>query len=56
MKKATVPMSVVESHTPPPNYDRQPSYDTMKQERVKIAEIKSQLVEACSINNLLRKI
>jgi glycyl-tRNA synthetase len=30
--------------------------DTMKQERVKIADIKSQLVEACSINNLLRKI
>jgi glycyl-tRNA synthetase len=30
--------------------------DTMKQERVKISEVKSQLVEACSINNILRKI
>src|SRR6187399_448537 len=30
--------------------------DTMKQERVKIAEIKTKLVAACSINNLLRKI
>ncbi|HKZ37602.1 MAG TPA: glycine--tRNA ligase [Chryseolinea sp.] len=30
--------------------------DTMKQERVRISEVKSQLVEACSINNILRKI
>lgn len=30
--------------------------DTMKQQRVKISDVKSQLVEACSINNLLRKI
>jgi glycyl-tRNA synthetase len=30
--------------------------DTMKQERVKIAGVKAQLVSACSINNLLRKI
>jgi glycyl-tRNA synthetase len=30
--------------------------DTMKQERVKIAELKAKLVDACSINNLLRKI
>src|SRR6186713_274985 len=30
--------------------------DTMKQERVKISDVKSQLIEACSINNILRKI
>lgn len=30
--------------------------DTMKQERIAIAEVRSKLVEACSINNLLRKI
>jgi glycyl-tRNA synthetase len=30
--------------------------DTMKQERVNISDIKSQLIEACSINNILRKI
>jgi glycyl-tRNA synthetase len=30
--------------------------DTMKQERVKISAVKAQLIEACSINNLLRKI
>jgi glycyl-tRNA synthetase len=30
--------------------------DTMKQDRVKIADIKSKLIDACSINNLLRKI
>lgn len=30
--------------------------DTMKQERVKIADVKGQLIAACSINNLLRKI
>jgi glycyl-tRNA synthetase len=30
--------------------------DTMKQERVKIADIKSKLIEACSMTNLLRKI
>ena len=30
--------------------------DTMKQERVKIGDVKSQLIEACSINNILRKI
>jgi glycyl-tRNA synthetase len=30
--------------------------DTMKQERVKISEVRSKLIDACSINNLLRKI
>jgi len=30
--------------------------DTMKQERVHISEIKQKMVQACSINNLLRKI
>lgn len=30
--------------------------DTMKQERVKISDVKAQLIEACSINNILRKI
>ncbi len=30
--------------------------DTMKQERVKIEDIRAQLIEACSINNILRKI
>ncbi|MDH4092422.1 MAG: glycine--tRNA ligase [Cyclobacteriaceae bacterium] len=30
--------------------------DTMKQERVKIGDIRMQMIEACSINNLLRKI
>jgi len=30
--------------------------DTMKQQRVNIIDIKSQLIEACSINNILRKI
>ena len=30
--------------------------DTMKQERVKISDIRTQMIEACSINNLLRKI
>jgi glycyl-tRNA synthetase len=30
--------------------------DSMKQERVKIAELRPRLVDACSINNLLRKI
>lgn len=30
--------------------------DSMKQERVKIAEIRAKLIDACSINNLLRKI
>jgi glycyl-tRNA synthetase len=30
--------------------------DSMKQERVKISEIKSKLIGACSINNLLRNI
>ncbi len=30
--------------------------DTMRQERVKINEIKPQLIAACSINNILRKI
>jgi glycyl-tRNA synthetase len=30
--------------------------DTMKQERVKIADVKARLVAECSINNLLRKI
>src|ERR1043165_1405678 len=30
--------------------------DSMKQERVKISDVKAQLIDACSINNLLRKI
>ena len=30
--------------------------DTMKQERVRIDAVKAQMVEACSINNILRKI
>ncbi len=30
--------------------------DTMKQERVKIEDIRGQLIEACSINNILRKL
>src|SRR6187399_2160219 len=30
--------------------------DTMKQERVKIEDVRAQLIESCSINNLLRKI
>jgi len=30
--------------------------DTMEQERVKINEIKPQMIAACSINNILRKI
>lgn len=30
--------------------------DTMKQERVNIADVKSKMINACSINNLLRKI
>jgi glycyl-tRNA synthetase len=30
--------------------------DSMKQTRVKIEEVKGQMIEACSINNLLRKI
>ncbi|HET7179503.1 MAG TPA: His/Gly/Thr/Pro-type tRNA ligase C-terminal domain-containing protein, partial [Chryseosolibacter sp.] len=30
--------------------------DTMKQERVSIAEVKDRMKGACSINNLLRKI
>ena len=30
--------------------------DSMKQERIKISDIKSQLLAACSINNILRKI
>src|SRR6478752_7383436 len=30
--------------------------DTMKQDRVRIADVKGKLIEACSINNLLRKI
>jgi glycyl-tRNA synthetase len=30
--------------------------DTMKQERVHIAEVKAKLIDACSINNILRKI
>ena len=30
--------------------------DSMKQRRVKIEEVKGQMIEACSINNLLRKI
>src|SRR5690606_37837810 len=30
--------------------------DTMKQERIRIADLRSRLVEACSINNILRKI
>ena len=30
--------------------------DSMKQERVKIADVKEKLIDACSINNILRKI
>jgi glycyl-tRNA synthetase len=30
--------------------------DSMKQDRVKIADVKSKLIESCSINNLLRKL
>ncbi|HEY0770197.1 MAG TPA: His/Gly/Thr/Pro-type tRNA ligase C-terminal domain-containing protein, partial [Sphingobacteriaceae bacterium] len=30
--------------------------DSMKQDRVKIADVKGKLIDACSINNLLRKI
>jgi glycyl-tRNA synthetase len=30
--------------------------DTMKQERVRIADVKAKLIDACSINNILRKI
>ena len=30
--------------------------DSMKQERVRIEEVRGQMIEACSINNLLRKI
>ena len=30
--------------------------DSMKQERVKIADVKSKMIDACSINNILRKI
>ena len=30
--------------------------DTMKQERVKIADVKAKLIDACSINNILRRI
>jgi glycyl-tRNA synthetase len=30
--------------------------DTMKQERVRIADVKEKLIAACSINNILRKI
>lgn len=30
--------------------------DTMKQERVKIADVRLRLIDACSINNILRKI
>lgn len=30
--------------------------DSMKQERVKIADVKDKMIKACSINNLLRKI
>jgi glycyl-tRNA synthetase len=30
--------------------------DTMKQERVRIEDIRSQMIEACSINNLLRRV
>jgi glycyl-tRNA synthetase len=30
--------------------------DTMKQERVRISDVRSKMIEACSINNLLRKI
>jgi glycyl-tRNA synthetase len=30
--------------------------DTMKQERVRIEDIRTQMIEACSINNLLRRI
>ena len=30
--------------------------DSMKQRRVRIEEVRGQMIEACSINNLLRKI
>jgi glycyl-tRNA synthetase len=30
--------------------------DSMKQERVRIADVKAKMIEACSINNILRKI
>ncbi|MEJ7645933.1 MAG: glycine--tRNA ligase [Chryseolinea sp.] len=30
--------------------------DTMKQERIKVGDVRQQLIEACSLNNLLRKI
>jgi glycyl-tRNA synthetase len=30
--------------------------DSMKQERVNIADLRARLIEACSINNILRKI
>jgi glycyl-tRNA synthetase len=30
--------------------------DSMKQERLKIADVRNKLVDACSVNNLLRKI
>jgi glycyl-tRNA synthetase len=30
--------------------------DTMKQERVKISDVRKQMIDACSINNLLRRI
>jgi glycyl-tRNA synthetase len=30
--------------------------DTMKQERVSVSELKSKLVDVCSINNILKKI
>jgi glycyl-tRNA synthetase len=30
--------------------------DTMKQERVKIEDVRAQLIESCSINNILRRI
>lgn len=33
MKKAQGPYSLTESHSPPPHYERPPSYDRMKQER-----------------------
>ncbi|MFC2045471.1 CocE/NonD family hydrolase, partial [Chloroflexota bacterium] len=33
MKKLTGLYGIKESHTPPPNYDRPPAYDKMKQER-----------------------
>jgi glycyl-tRNA synthetase len=30
--------------------------DTMKQDRVKISDVKARMIDACSINNILRKI